>query len=43
MTPTISPKRARTDRKPITARQPLERPSDVQNPRYGRFLAITIR
>lgn len=43
MTPMIGPKRPRTDRKPIEARQPPKMAADLRKPSYGRFLAITIR
>lgn len=43
MTPMISPKRTRTDRKPITAREPSKMAAELRKPYCGRFLAMTIR
>lgn len=43
MTPMTSPKRTRTDRKPITAREPSKMADDLRKPSYGRLRAITMR
>lgn len=43
MTPMTGPKRPRTDRKPITARESSEMSTDLRKPSYGRFRAITMR